>query len=66
VIGGIKRLHGVMVGSRSMLDEVVRLVSAHRIQPVIDHVFGFDDAPAAYRYLESGQHFGKVVVRIDS
>ncbi|RKT13675.1 NADPH:quinone reductase-like Zn-dependent oxidoreductase [Paraburkholderia sp. RAU2J] len=66
VIGGIKRLHGIMVGSRSMLDEVVRLVSTHQIRPVVDHVFGFDDAPAAYKYLESGQHFGKVVVRIDA
>ena len=27
-------------------------------------VFGFDEAPAAYRHLESGAHFGKVVIRI--
>ncbi|ORC49423.1 NAD(P)-dependent alcohol dehydrogenase [Burkholderia sp. A27] len=64
VIGGIKRLHGIMVGSRSMLDDVVKLVDAHRIRPVVDRVFGFEDAPAAYRHLESGQHFGKVVIRV--
>jgi NADPH:quinone reductase-like Zn-dependent oxidoreductase len=65
VIGGIKRLHGIMVGSRSMLDEVARFVGLHQIRPVVDRVFGFDDAPAAYRHLESGQHFGKVVIRFD-
>lgn len=64
VIGNIRRLHGIMVGSRSMLDEVVRLVAAHQIRPVVDHVFDFDDAPAAYTHLESGRHFGKVVIRI--
>ncbi|MFM0738786.1 NAD(P)-dependent alcohol dehydrogenase [Paraburkholderia xenovorans] len=65
VIGGTKRLHGIMVGSRSMLEDVARLVAAHQIQPVVDRVFDFDEAPAAYAHLKSGQHFGKVVIRID-
>jgi NADPH-dependent curcumin reductase CurA len=29
-------------------------------------VFGFDEAPHAYAYLQSGQHFGKVVIRVAS
>jgi hypothetical protein len=29
---------------------------------VLDETFGFDDAPAAYRRLKSGAHFGKVVI----
>jgi NADPH:quinone reductase-like Zn-dependent oxidoreductase len=32
---------------------------------VIDQVFPFADAAAAFRHLESGRHFGKVVIRID-
>ncbi|VWD47412.1 NADPH:quinone oxidoreductase [Burkholderia contaminans] len=64
LIGGIRQLHGIMVGSRAMLDDVVRLVDAKRIKPVVDRVFGFDDAPQAYAYLQSGQHFGKVVIRV--
>ena len=40
------------------------LFAANRLEPVIDRVFGFDEAPAAYRYLESGAHFGKVVIRV--
>ena len=39
-------------------------IANNRLEPVIDRVFGFDEAPAAYRYLESGEHFGKVVLRI--
>ncbi|RQT12704.1 NAD(P)-dependent alcohol dehydrogenase [Burkholderia contaminans] len=64
LIGGIRQLHGIMVGSRAMLDDVVRLVDAKQIRPVVDRVFGFDEAPQAYAYLQSGQHFGKVVIRV--
>jgi NADPH:quinone reductase-like Zn-dependent oxidoreductase len=39
-------------------------IALHRLQPVIDRVFDFDDAPAAYAHLQSAAHFGKVVVRI--
>ncbi|WP_334031361.1 NAD(P)-dependent alcohol dehydrogenase [Burkholderia orbicola] len=66
LIGGVKQLHGFMVGSRAMLDDVVRLVDAKRIKPVVDRVFGFDEAPQAYAHLQSGQHFGKVVIRVAS
>jgi len=34
------------------------------MHPVIDRVFPFADAKAAYRHLESQQHVGKVVIRI--
>ncbi|WP_217588856.1 NAD(P)-dependent alcohol dehydrogenase [Burkholderia sp. GbtcB21] len=66
LIGGIRQLHGIMVGSRAMLDDVARFVDAKRIKPVVDRVFGFDEAPQAYAYLQSGQHFGKVVIRVAS
>jgi NADPH:quinone reductase-like Zn-dependent oxidoreductase len=36
----------------------------HQIKPVIDRRFTFDEVPAAYDYLASGQHFGKIVIRI--
>ncbi|AOK18759.1 NADPH:quinone oxidoreductase [Burkholderia cepacia] len=64
LIGGIRRLQGIMVGSRAMLDAVAGLVDARKIKPVVDRVFGFDEAPQAYAYLQSGQHFGKVVIRV--
>ncbi|WP_042262915.1 zinc-dependent alcohol dehydrogenase family protein [Paraburkholderia heleia] len=64
VIGGFKRLHGLMVGSRAMLDDVTRFVAARQIRPMVDRVFAFDEAPEAYAWLEAGKHFGKVVIRV--
>ncbi|MFT4638806.1 MAG: NADPH:quinone reductase-like Zn-dependent oxidoreductase [Verrucomicrobiales bacterium] len=34
----------------------------HALHPVVDRVFPFDEAVAAYDHLASGSHFGKVVI----
>ncbi len=62
----MKRLHvqGILVGSRRMLEDLCRAVSLHRLKPVVDRTFSFEQAREALAYLESGAHFGKVVVRI--
>jgi NADPH:quinone reductase-like Zn-dependent oxidoreductase len=54
----------VFVGSRGHFERMNVAIAAHRLEPVIDRVFGFDEAPAAYRHLEQGAHFGKVVIRL--
>jgi NADPH:quinone reductase-like Zn-dependent oxidoreductase len=56
------RLQGIYVGSREMFEALNRAISLHKTRPVVDRVFPFADAVAAYRYLESGAHFGKVVI----
>nr|WP_310488467.1 zinc-binding dehydrogenase [Chamaesiphon sp. VAR_69_metabat_338] len=53
---------GIYVGSREMFETMNRAFSLHRIQPAIDRVFPFVETPDAYRYLQSGSHFGKVVI----
>lgn len=63
LFGGAKRLAGLMVGSRAMTDELARFVERTRLRPVIDRVFDFDEAKAAYGYLDAAGHFGKVVVQ---
>jgi NADPH:quinone reductase-like Zn-dependent oxidoreductase len=63
LLGKQASLHGVFVGSRGHFERMNAAISTHRMQPVVDREFGFDDALAAYRYLESGAHFGKVVIR---
>ena len=55
---------GVYVGSVEMLERFVSGLTATKIRPIIDRVFGFEEVPAAYRHLASGAHFGKVVVRL--
>jgi NADPH:quinone reductase-like Zn-dependent oxidoreductase len=58
------RIAGVYVGSVAMFEGLNRALSANAIKPVIDRVFTFDQARAAYEYLASGTHFGKVVIRL--
>jgi NADPH:quinone reductase-like Zn-dependent oxidoreductase len=58
------RLQGIFVGSRTMLEDVTTAFSVKRLRPVIDKVFGFDEAADALRYMESGSHFGKIAVRL--
>lgn len=58
------RVAGVYVGSVEMATRLARVVDSTRLEPVIDRVFAFDEARAAYAHLASGQHLGKVVVRV--
>ncbi|NNJ25116.1 zinc-dependent alcohol dehydrogenase family protein [Alienimonas chondri] len=57
-------IDGIYVGSRQMFAALNRHLSANAIRPVIDRTFGFDEAIDAYKHLQSGSHFGKVVVTI--
>jgi len=64
LLAGAKRLVGIYVGSRTMLEKVLGFAASGGLQPVVDRVFPFDAAAQAYRYMESGSHFGKVVVAV--
>ena len=56
----IRRL---FVGSRADFEAMNRAIAAHRLRPVIDRVFAFEEAHAAYAHVMRGDLFGKVVVR---
>ena len=58
------RLQGVYVGNRRMFEALNAALAQHRVEPVIDRVFEFADAPAAFRALRAAEHFGKLVVRL--
>jgi NADPH:quinone reductase-like Zn-dependent oxidoreductase len=64
LLASSKRMVGIFVGSRTMLERVVRFVDHARIEPVVDRVFPFHQAKEAYRHMESGSHFGKVVIAV--
>lgn len=55
---------GVTVGSAEHLAAVVAFISERAIRPVIDRVFGFDEAPEALEHLRGGSHVGKVVISV--
>jgi NADPH:quinone reductase-like Zn-dependent oxidoreductase len=58
------RVHGIAAVPRESFERCVRAVSVNRLRPVVDRVFGFDDAPEAFRYLVMARHFGKVCISV--
>ena len=58
-------VRGIYVGSRAMFLAMNDAITQHRLEPVIDRFFSFDESSDAFRHLESAQHFGKIVIRID-
>jgi NADPH:quinone reductase-like Zn-dependent oxidoreductase len=54
------RLQGVTVGHRDGFEAMLRAMEQHRIQPVVDRVFAFEELKEAMAYLQSGAQFGKV------
>lgn len=54
------RLEGIFVGSRSNFEGMLKVPLA----PVIDTVFGFDEAPRALEALQEAKHFGKLVIEL--
>ena len=57
------RLQGIFVGSREMFEAMNRAIEANQLKPVIDEVFAFEETPAALKFMESGAHFGKIVIK---
>jgi NADPH:quinone reductase-like Zn-dependent oxidoreductase len=55
-------LGSISVGSRADFEAMNRAIALHRLRPVVDRVFPFEQAPDAYRYFESRAHFGTVVI----
>lgn len=53
----------IKVGSRDDFEMMNRAIGFHRLRPVIDRTFNFDELPQALRCLEGGKHFGKIAIR---
>jgi NADPH:quinone reductase-like Zn-dependent oxidoreductase len=58
------RIHGVYVGSKVDFIAMNKAISQAKLKPVIDRVFPFEDAPAAFQHMESAAHFGKIVIAV--
>jgi NADPH:quinone reductase-like Zn-dependent oxidoreductase len=65
MIGRSTNVSGIFVGSRSEFEVMNSFIHQHRLKPIIDRVFEFSQAQAAFEYMEQGNHFGKVVIRHD-
>lgn len=58
------RLQGIYVGSMEMFEAMNRAITAHKLKPMIDRTFPFEQAREALRHMESARHFGKIVIRV--
>lgn len=59
----MQKIQGIYVGSTEMFRAMNRAIAQHNIKPVIDKVFTFDEAKAAYHHLAQAGHMGKVVIK---
>jgi len=57
-----QQILGSTMGTRAELVELVKLCAERGVRPIVDQVFGFSAARAAFERLHSGEVFGKVVM----
>jgi NADPH:quinone reductase-like Zn-dependent oxidoreductase len=62
IMGKRANVQGISVGSTQMFEAMNRAIAVARMKPVIDKVFPFEETPAAFRHMQSAQHFGKIVI----
>lgn len=63
LIGNSAKLQGLSVGSRDMFEAMCRAIELHKIAPVVDKVFPWTEAKAAFSAMAGGEHFGKIVLQ---
>ena len=59
----VMRLQGITVGSRDGFEAMMRAIDQHKLVPVIDRVFAFEELKEAMEQLKRGAHFGKLCIR---
>jgi len=64
LIGRNATASGLYVGSRADFEALNAFLDKHRLKPVVGKVFAYEDAPAAFDYMDSAELFGKVVIRL--
>ncbi len=58
------RMQGIFVGSREMFAAMNQFWTQHsHLKPIIDKTFSFADAKDAFKYMDGGSHFGKIVIK---
>ncbi|MCC6202386.1 MAG: NAD(P)-dependent alcohol dehydrogenase [Gammaproteobacteria bacterium] len=58
------RLSNIYVGSRTDFEQMNAYFEQHKIKTIIDKVYDYEAAPAAFEQMQSGAFFGKIVIRV--
>ncbi len=56
------KLQAISVGSRASFEAMTKAMDLHKIVPVVDKTFAFDDLVPALDHMKSGSHFGKICI----
>ena len=56
---------GTLMGTPAEFAAMLEFYSKHKLRPTIDRTFPMDEIQAARDYLESGNHFGKIMLKVD-
>ena len=56
------KLQAISVGSRASFEAMTKAMDLHKIVPVVDKTFAFDDLIPALDHMKSGSHFGKICI----
>ena len=57
-------IRGVAIGSVEQYNAMNAAIETHKIKPIIDKVFEFEDLKSAYEYQWSQKNVGKVVIKV--
>ncbi|CAN5763762.1 zinc-binding dehydrogenase [soil metagenome] len=56
---------GSTMGSEADFAEMIAYVEQHQLKPIIDHVFPLEEAEAAFRRMDEGEQFGKIIIKVE-
>lgn len=63
ILGGKKVLFPFPSDIKGSIKFIKGLIEKNQFQPIIDRTYGIDEIVAAYRYVESGQKIGNVIIK---
>jgi NADPH:quinone reductase-like Zn-dependent oxidoreductase len=55
---------GSTMGNPDDFKAMIAFVAQHRIQPIVDKIFPIEEGEAAFRWMDEGNQFGKIVLRM--
>lgn len=64
LLGMGAKISGIYVGSRADFEAMNRFMTQHKLKPVVDRVFKFEDAAAAFDFMDNGSYMGKIVITL--
>lgn len=65
LLGNLAKAQGVFVGSRADFRKMIGFIRTHRLHPVIDRVFPFEEYEQALSLMQSDRFVGKIVLHLD-